>query len=455
MPRKPRNSEISTREARAKLRPGPNPYWQRIKPGAFLGYRPHRDGGGVWVARQRVELPAGGHAQRKAPLGAADDHVDANGLDVLDYGQAVDAAIVKCRELAGEDAADVEPLTVGKVLDRYLAWFASNRKSTAATRAAVEAKIRPALGSVRVDKLTAAKVRAWHLSLVAEGSAREECEECEERSRQRKATANRLLTILKAALTREWRDGRIASDAAWRRVSPFPRVDKARDRFLTEDEARRLLNACAADFRALVEAALLTGCRLGELTSLRVADYNPEAQTLRLAETKGGRVRVVHLVEDAAALLDRLTTGRKGEALVFLREDGEPWEKSQQHRRMAEACATAKISPAATFHTLRHTFASWLALAGVPLPMIAEALGHSDARMAQRYAHLQPAHVGELLRAALPRLGTEGGNVVRFTLSRTLRPDADPAAPVWCPDADPRNADWPKRATDRLDDLRK
>ena len=61
--------------------------------------------------------------------------------------------------------------------------------------------------------------------------------------RRRRASANRTLTVLKAALNRAWREGKISSDEAWRRVEPFEEVDAARVRYLTVAEAKRLLNA--------------------------------------------------------------------------------------------------------------------------------------------------------------------------------------------------------------------
>jgi integrase len=75
-------------------------------------------------------------------------------------------------------------------------------------------------------------------------------------------------------------------------------------------------------------------------------------------------------------------------------------------RAMSEACKGAKISPPATFHTLRHSYASHLAQAGVPLMFIASALGHRDTRMAEKhYSHLAQSEVADMIRAKLPSFG--------------------------------------------------
>ena len=77
--------------------------------------------------------------------------------------------------------------------------------------------------------------------------------------RARRATANRILTNLKAALSLAYREGLASSDDAWRRVKAFQKADAPRVRYLLDDECRRLANVCPPDFRRLVTAALLTG----------------------------------------------------------------------------------------------------------------------------------------------------------------------------------------------------
>src|SRR5262245_44082636 len=87
MARRPKDSRIETREARVRLAQRYEPYWRQVAPGLAVGYvRGAR--GGVWRAR----VAAGG-AYRKGRLGLSDDHVDADGREILTYGQAVEAAI--------------------------------------------------------------------------------------------------------------------------------------------------------------------------------------------------------------------------------------------------------------------------------------------------------------------------------------------------------------------------
>jgi integrase len=238
--------------------------------------------------------------------------------------------------------------------------------------------------------------------------------------RRRRSTANRTLTILKAALNHAWREGKTPSDDAWRRVRPFPEADAARVRYLTTDEARRLLNTCDEDFRKIVEAALLTGARYGELAAMIVSDFNPDSGTVHIRTSKAGKARHVVLNDEGRALFERLTTGRAGDHLIFTKADGTMWGKSHQHRRLKAASERAKILPALDFHSLRHSWASLTIMAGAPLLVVAQNLGHADTRMVERhYGHLAQSFVAETIRRTAPTFGASSANdVVPITSTR-------------------------------------
>ena len=144
--------------------------------------------------------------------------------------------------------------------------------------------------------------------------------------RRRRASANRTLTVLKAALNRAWREGKIPSDEAWRRVEPFEEVDAARVRYLTVAEAKRLLNACDPDFRRLAQAALVTGARYGELTALRASDFNPDSGTIHVRTSKSGKGRHIVLNDEGVALFKSLAAGKSGDAVLLSKADGSPLE---------------------------------------------------------------------------------------------------------------------------------
>jgi integrase len=154
---------------------------------------------------------------------------------------------------------------------------------------------------------------------------------------------------------------------------------------------------------------------------MRASDFNAEAGTITVRESKAGKPRHIVLTDEGRALFSDLTAGKAGRGLIFLRDDGEPWGASRQQRPLSAACERAKIEPAATFHILRHTYASTLAMRGVPMGVIAAQLGHSDTRLTEKhYAHLAPNYVADTVRASFPSLGiVEESNIAPLRRSKS------------------------------------
>ena len=115
-----------------------------------------------------------------------------------------------------------------------------------------------------------------------------------------------MLTILKAALHQAHHDGRIPAADAWAQVKAYRGFDSTRLRYLSDDETRRLVNASRADFRLLVTAAPLTGCRFGELADLLTDDFNPDAGTITIRTSKSGKPRHVVLTDEGREFFARI-----------------------------------------------------------------------------------------------------------------------------------------------------
>jgi integrase len=226
--------------------------------------------------------------------------------------------------------------------------------------------------------------------------------------RARRASANRIWTVFRAALSLAYHEGRVSSDDAWRRIRPFANVGAARVRYLTDEEAIRLVNACGPDLRNLVSAALLTGARFGELTALRVGDLDLDAAVLHIRTPKSGTPRVIPLSADATRFFTQMAVGKARNALILPRDDGARWGRSHQFRPLRRACTAAKIVPTISFHILRHTFASRLARQGVPMVIIAEALGNSEGVCSRHYAHLSKDFVSDTIRRHAGGMGIIG-----------------------------------------------
>jgi integrase len=390
-----RERKFDSPAARAKLKPSGKPYWRSIDPGLHLGYRKGL-AGGVWVLRRYL----GNEKYKVETIGPADDHSAANGGTVLDFFQAQR----KARELCAKANAPEPPagsLTVAEAMSAYFDRLAhEGSKSLADARGRAKIHILPKFGNIAVADMTRDTLAMWLAGLAGKDDGGDAI-------RGRRASANRVLTILRASLNQAFRDGQVASDVPWRTVKPFKGVDAPRLRYFTKDEVRRLINAAQGDFRDLVKAALFTGCRYGELTRLRTGDFNPDSGTVFVGQSKSGKARHVVLTDEGRKFFELLIAGRPGDALMLHHADGSAWGASHQIRPMTEACRAANITPAAGFHIIRHTSASHWVMSGVPLNVVAQNLGHADTRMTEKhYAHLAPSYVAETIRKFAPDFGT-------------------------------------------------
>lgn len=430
-----REPKLDTRTAREKLAPSGKPYYRSLSQGLHIGYRKGRK-----AARGVVRVYIGNARYVVETLASADDRAEANGHDILTFGQAIRAAEA-ARSRLNANLRQSGPYTVSNALEDYFWHLEQEAKATSDSRNRAKVHISPSLGSVVVAKLTPEKLRSWLKELAdapaqvrspasAEGPVFRQLNG-EDYKRQRRSSANRTFTVLKAALNLAWREGRVAEDKAWRSVKPFAAVEAARVRYLQIDEARRLINASRPDFRVLVQAALHTGCRYGELRALKVCDFNRDTGTVSIRRSKSGRARHVVLTDEGSAFFDSVCTGRgaaevmiqnrgrlsraeaafqrraeaKHEQQAGTRDDG-AWRPSEQARAMRDVSNDARISPPINFHALRHTWASHSVMAGVPLLIVARNLGHADTRMVEKhYGHLAPSYITDAIRKGAPTFG--------------------------------------------------
>lgn len=440
MARSTRDAKLDTSSARLKLLHRVNPHWSSLEPSYALGYyRPkRRHEPGTWIARYLHDET---RTQRRHKIGPADDFVEADGKNILNFSQA----LAKAREWFKQARADANgerlqlgPLTVRDAWEDYIEAAARRgMKALDRTRSAAELHILPTLGAVQVDKLTKRRIEKWHHALSesparvrskfgAKEPATRPAPKTDDEIRARRDTANRVLTILKALLNHARKAGLTHVNAdAWGEAEAFKKTTKARIRFLNADESQRLVNSCPPDFRRLVQGALFSGARFGELTKLEARDFDPESGTLHIDSSisKSGTKRDVVLTDEGQAFFQEVTGALKGNAPIFTREafpdmrrvrprSQEPmpkvsraWKRGDQSRFMIAACEAAGLEPL-SFHELRHTHASALVNAGVPLAFIAKQLGHANTVMTEKhYGHLAPSAMAEAIRKLAPKLG--------------------------------------------------
>lgn len=188
-------------------------------------------------------------------------------------------------------------------------------------------------------------------------------------------------------------------------VFRMPKFDNRRLRFLSASEANLLLQTLHSQselWHDVVLFALNTGMRAGEIYSLQSFHIDFQHKIAKIVDTKNSLSRMVPLNEGAMSVVQK-----------YFRMSGSSYLLSQAQTRyyvFHDAVKKCRFNYGVTdrrekvcFHTLRHTFASWLVQNGTPLALVSRLLGHKDIRMTMRYAHLAPEQ-GQLAVSSLPYL---------------------------------------------------
>lgn len=281
-----------------------------------------------------------------------------------------------------------------EVLDGYLAAFTGRSKRDEERFKKKWAAIFP---GARLNALTPAALEEARARL-AEGRTPQ--------------TVNRYMGFLRRVLNKAVRDGKLASNPV-SRIKMF-REPAGKTRFLSPEEERALCVAIGVDFAAMVRLAILTGMRQMEQFSLRWQHVDLERGLITLPATKAGGVQYVRLNQEGKAILQSLDEraaktqavaeaqaianqapgGEKRSPWVFPSENpGTHVDPRNFYRRVYLPTVKELGLEGVSWHTLRHTFASRLAMSGATEGTIAALLRHSGTSLVRRYAHLSASHL--------------------------------------------------------------
>ena len=296
------------------------------------------------------------------------------------------------RDVSGKTLGQRSGATMAALCERFMKEYAPGhlKPSTARLyRKIIDNRILPRLGKRRVSDIGKNDVAGLHHEM-----------------RDVPGHANRTLSVLSRMMTlAEVWEMRPEGVNPCRHVKKYP--ERKRERFLSDDEYRRLGSALRdAEKEGLVSAAaiaairllMLTGCRSGEIMSLRWEYVDLNVGELRLPDSKTGS-KVVHLGDPAIAVLRGIP-----------RVEGEPWvlpgAKRGTHIAYLHDSWTRILERAEIenlrIHDLRHSFASGGLLVGEGLPMIGKLLGHNKVQTTARYAHL----ANDPIKAAANRIAS-------------------------------------------------
>lgn len=296
------------------------------------------------------------------------------------------------------------PRTVSNEIGRFHNWVA------------------PAIGDVPIQKLKAAQVEA--LSLHAQKSGKSA------------TTVRHILADISQIWNMAAAHGLVEGESPVRRVKK-PRQDNRRMRFLTQEEARVLLDALKARSVDLHDEALLSllcGLRAGEIYALTWGDLDFENDIIHIRDTKSKRDRHAFMAQEVKDMLERRDSGQAKTLYVFPASGGKQrrWVSDTFVRTVDELGLNdtgefvndekgnqvpVRIEDArqkVVFHSLRHTFASWLVQRGTPLYTVAELMGHASLEMTKRYSHLAPDSLRKAAMSLEGSLDKKSDNVIPF-----------------------------------------
>lgn len=216
------------------------------------------------------------------------------------------------------------------------------------------------------------------------------------------ATIKYVMAVVSQVWTMAFRAGIVSRVCPVKQVA-LPKRDNRRQRYLAKEEAESLLKELAIRIPIAHDMAILgldCGLRFSEVANLVWQDINFKKGQILIRDPKAKINRYAFMTRRVKSMLEKRHAA-EASGLLFVDKNGNKFSKvSRTFRRIADSMFNVNVENPlmrVCFHTLRHTFASWLVEGGVSLYEVKELLGHADFGMTQRYSHLSP----EGLKAAI------------------------------------------------------
>ncbi|MGE5562914.1 MAG: tyrosine-type recombinase/integrase [Bacillota bacterium] len=367
-------SKVSQRET---LKVRREPYWHRLRPGCFIGYRPSSKGGaGTWIARAYDEDQRG---YRLRALGSFGDRIASERFALAKHAA----------ETFGADVAR------GGIADEKIETVADACRKFAKGNDEAESRFTRYVYSDPIAKVELAKLRRRHVA-----SWRERLEATPalvSRSKQGKrvtrprsaATLNRDMAVLRTALGKVLPLGAPNTEAAWQEpLRPVKNAVKRRTLYLNRDQRRKLLEHVPDEAEPFVRALCLLPLRPGAVAALTVRHFDKRTSELTIGKDKAGNGRRIVVPATAAELFTAVAKRKLPAAALFTRSNGKAWDKETWKGPIADAAKGAKLPSGVVAYTLRHSVITDLVTAGLPLLTVAQISGTSAEMIEKHYGHL-------------------------------------------------------------------
>jgi integrase len=275
--------------------------------------------------------------------------------------------------------------TFAVAFKEYLAWAKLNKKDFRNDESRYRNHLKTALGKKKLDEISTFTLEKVKADLVKKDLS--------------PATVKHILVIVREVYNKTIEWGQFTGTNPIRRGFLKKLKTNKRERYLTYQEAGKLLAELKTVSRLTHDIAIIslgTGMRFGEIAGLRGKDLDFANGIISITDPKNTEPRKAYMNEAVNETL-RLRVPEDPEELIFKdRWHGEKInEVSRTFDRTVEKLEFNKgivdKRQRVVFHTLRHTYASWLAQDDTPLLTIAALMGHKTLAMSQRYAHLSPS----------------------------------------------------------------
>jgi integrase len=286
----------------------------------------------------------------------------------------------------GQDLPKQKPkeVTLGEVWKRYDEWLDTGKIKPADDRGYYRKHIEPIFENTLLSKISPFDLERVKMTLLNQGLAA--------------ATVKHVLVLIRQLFNKAISWGMWTGENPIKKVK-LPRLNNQRERFLTKAEAQLLLKELATWGRHNHDICMLslhTGMRAGEIFSLMWQHIDLDNNMILVADPKNGRSRKAFMTPTIRNMFSKMEKGDP-EDYVFASRDGDRIDRISNTFMLAvenlnfnEGITDPRQK--VVFHTLRHTFASWLAIQGTPILTIKELLGHQTLAMTERYSHLSPDH---------------------------------------------------------------
>ena len=266
------------------------------------------------------------------------------------------------------------PVTFNELVDDMLSYSRKNKRSSHDDELRAP-KLRAWFGETSAESIRPRDIEAKLQSLADEGLAA--------------ATINRFRSLVSLIFRQGMKNDKVETNPA--RLTDHRKEDNERTRHLSVGEEEKLRAVVREEWperEPELDIALHTGLRRGSMYRLTWADVDFEHGLVREAKPKRGKTRFLRMNSAALTAFLKLRQASNGDDRVFDIKKPRHW--------FEKAVAKAGIVDF-RWHDLRHTFASRLTIAGVPLRQVQELMGHGSISMTARYSHLEPDFAGDAL----------------------------------------------------------